>query len=84
MSDLFMTIGEDLPVLVDYDYQPAESGDQETPPVHEGVTINAVFVGDADIKDMIKQGYIDYIAQAVFDSFDEELQEPERDDEYID
>ena len=84
MSELFMTIGEDLPVLVDYDYQPSEPGDQETPPVAEGVTINAVFVGHADIKDMIKQEYIDNIAQAVFDSFEEELQEPEHDDEYID
>lgn len=84
MSDKFMRIGEDLPVLVNYDYQPSETGDEETPPVKDGVTINAICVGDIDIMSLLNQRCLDDIENEIFDSFDKELQEPERDDEYID
>tara|TARA_R110000851_G_scaffold231772_1_gene384536 strand:+ start:63 stop:323 length:261 start_codon:yes stop_codon:yes gene_type:complete len=77
MSELLMTIGEDLTVLVDYDYQPAESGDQETPPVPESVSINAVCLNNTDIVSLLSYMIIDDIEQNVFDSFNKELQEPE-------
>jgi hypothetical protein len=77
MSDLLMTIGEGLTVLVDYDYQPAERGDQETPPVNESVEINAVCVDDIDIFDVLSQITIETIELKIFDSFDKELQEPD-------
>jgi len=87
MSELFMTIGEDLPVLVDYDYQPEESGDLETPVVAESVTINAVCVGDIDIMDLLRDSVINDISDQVLEGFDKEEQEPEPeridDDEYM-
>jgi hypothetical protein len=81
MSDLLMTIGEGLTVLVDYHYSPAEKGDFYTPPVPEEVELTSVCVGDIDVLDLLSQVTIEMIEQKVFDSFDKELQEP--DDEYI-
>jgi len=86
MSNFVTTIffeDDEFYVNVDYDYQPEESGDLETPPVPEGITINSVNFGDVDIKDRINLSAINKIEQEIFDSFDEELQEPERDDEYM-
>jgi hypothetical protein len=78
MSDLYMIIGGGLSVLVDYDYQSSERGDQETPPVKEGVTINAVMQGTNDIMFLLNGPDLEEIKQNVFDSFDKELQEPDR------
>jgi hypothetical protein len=78
MSELLMTIGEGLTVLVDYDYQASERGDKETPPVNESVAINAVCVDDIDIFDILSQITIEKIELKIFDSYDKELQEPER------
>ena len=75
-----MQIGEGLTVLVDYDYQLLETGDQYTPPVAEGVTINAVCVESRrgiDIKDILSNLTLEEIDQKIFDSFDKELQEPD-------
>ena len=68
MSDLLMTIGDGLAVLVDYDYDHSE----------DTVNVNAVYIDDADIIDMLKHEVIDSIVAYIFDSFDKELQEPER------
>ena len=78
MSELLMIIGDGLTVLVDYDYQPSETGDQYTPPVAEGVSVNAVCLNNTDIVSLLSYMIIDDIEQKVFDSFDKELQEPER------
>ena len=78
MSDLYMLIGEDLPVLVDFDYSAYEKGDFYTPSVPEEVEITSVCVGDIDIIDLLNESTIKIIEQNVFDSFDKELQEPER------
>jgi hypothetical protein len=82
MSNLIMTIADELTVWVDFDYQPAERGDQETPPLQEGVTINAVcdeyYI---NIMEDLDQGTMETIEQNIFDSFDKELQEP--DYEYV-
>jgi hypothetical protein len=71
MSDLLMTIGEGLTVLVDYDYDEHE----------KTVFVSAVYVDDTDIIDILSNEILETIIQNVFDSFDKELQEP--DDEYI-
>tara|TARA_R110000772_G_scaffold190788_1_gene301607 strand:+ start:1156 stop:1377 length:222 start_codon:yes stop_codon:yes gene_type:complete len=71
MSELYMVIGGGLPVLADYDYDDNE----------KTVLINAVFIDDTDIKDILTSDVIETIEQNVFDSFDKELQEP--DYEYI-
>jgi hypothetical protein len=71
MSELYMIIGGGLPVLADYDYDDNE----------KTVVINAVYIDDTDIKDILTSDVIEAIEQNVFDSFDKELQEP--DDEYI-
>ena len=71
MSELYMVIGGGLPVLVDYDYDDNE----------KTVVINAVYIDDTDVKDMLTGNLIETIEQNVFDSFDKELQEP--DDEYV-
>jgi outer membrane protease len=81
MSNLLMTIGEGLTVLVDYDYEPEESQSWTEPKVSESVTINAVCIYDINIMDNLDQKTIEEIEQKVFDSFDKELQEP--DDEYV-
>ena len=75
MSELFMTIGEDLPVLVDYDYENIE----------EIVIVNAVCIKDINIMNLLNANTLETISQNIFDSFDKELQEPERedDDEYM-
>jgi hypothetical protein len=66
-----MVIGGRLPVLADYDYDDNE----------KTVVINAVYIDDTDVKDILTGNLIETIEQNVFDSFDKELQEP--DDEYI-
>jgi hypothetical protein len=66
-----MVIGGGLPVLVDYDYDDNE----------KTVVVNAVYIDDTDIKDILSNLTLEEIDQKVFDSFDKELQEP--DDEYI-
>tara|TARA_R110000850_G_scaffold7246_2_gene26862 strand:+ start:500 stop:721 length:222 start_codon:yes stop_codon:yes gene_type:complete len=71
MSELYMVIGGGLPVLVDYDYDDNE----------KTVVINAVYIDDTDIIDILSQKVIVEMEQHIFDSFDKELQEP--DDEYI-
>jgi hypothetical protein len=71
MSELYMVIGGRLPVLADYDYDDNE----------KTVVINAVYIDDTDVKDILTGNLIETIEQNVFDSFDKELQEP--DDEYI-
>tara|TARA_R110000796_G_C14339555_1_gene410195 strand:- start:317 stop:538 length:222 start_codon:yes stop_codon:yes gene_type:complete len=71
MSELYMVIGGGLPVLVDYDYDDNE----------KTVIVNAVYIDDTDIKDILTSDVIETIEQNVFDSFDKELQEP--DYEYI-
>jgi hypothetical protein len=81
MSDLLMTIGEGLTVLVDYDYEPEEAGDEFTPPVPQSVGIYLVLVGDSNILNILSEHAIETIEQNIFDSFDKELQEP--DDEYV-
>jgi hypothetical protein len=78
MSELHMLIGEDLPVLVDFDYNASEKGDFYTPSVTEEVEITSVCVGDIDIIDLLNESTIKIIEQNVFDSFDKEQQEPER------
>tara|TARA_R110000787_G_scaffold150145_2_gene264070 strand:+ start:1410 stop:1631 length:222 start_codon:yes stop_codon:yes gene_type:complete len=71
MSELYMVIGGGLPVLADYDYDDNE----------KTVIVNAVYIDDTDIKDILTSDVIETIEQSVFDSFDKELQEP--DYEYI-
>tara|TARA_R110000868_G_scaffold409032_1_gene693738 strand:- start:25053 stop:25274 length:222 start_codon:yes stop_codon:yes gene_type:complete len=71
MSELYMVIGGRLPVLADYDYDDNE----------KTVVINAVYIDDTDVKDILTGNLIETIEQNVFDSFDKELQEP--DYEYI-
>ena len=71
MSELYMIIGVGLPVLADYDYDDNE----------KTVLVNAVYIDDTDIKDILSNLTLEEIDQNVFDSFDKELQEP--DDEYI-
>ena len=81
MSELIMQVGNGFTVLVDYDYQPSEKGSQETPPVAESVTINAVFnaafKSNIDVINILSQNIIETIEQNVLDSFDKELQEPD-------
>jgi hypothetical protein len=67
MSDLLMTIGEGLAVLVDYDYDDNE----------KTVLVNAVYIDDTDIRDILSSDVMHTIAENVFDSFDKELQEPD-------
>jgi hypothetical protein len=71
MSELYMVIGGGLPVLADYDYDDNE----------KTVIVNAVYIDNTDIIDILSQKVIVEIEQDIFDSFDKELQEP--DDEYI-
>jgi hypothetical protein len=71
MSELYMIIGGGLTVLADYDYDDNE----------KTVVINAVYIDDTDIKDILSNLTLEEIDQNIFDSFDKELQEP--DDEYI-
>jgi hypothetical protein len=71
MSELYMVIGGGLPVLADYDYDDNE----------KTVIVNAVYIDDTDIKDILSNLTLEEIDQNIFDSFDKELQEP--DDEYI-
>tara|TARA_R110000782_G_scaffold91643_1_gene174919 strand:- start:95 stop:316 length:222 start_codon:yes stop_codon:yes gene_type:complete len=71
MSELYMIIGGGLPVLADYDYDDNE----------KTVIVNAVYIDDTDIKDILTSDVIETIEQNVFDSFDKELQEP--DYEYV-
>jgi hypothetical protein len=66
-----MIIGGGLPVLADYDYDDNE----------KIVTINAVYVDDTDIIDILSNKVLETVVQTIFDSLDKELQEP--DDEYI-
>ena len=77
-----MQIGEGLTVLVNYDYQPSETGDQYTPPVAEGVTIYTVcFYAPRrciDIIDILSHSTIETIEKNILDSFDKDMQEPER------
>ena len=68
MSDLYMVINGSLPVIVDYDYDHSE----------DTVNVNAVYIDDTDIVDMLKHEVIDSIVAYIFDSFYNELQEPER------
>jgi hypothetical protein len=68
MSELLMTIGEGLTVLVDYDYEDNE----------KTVLVNAVYIDDTDIIDILSNDVLEKVVQNVFDSFDKELQEPER------
>jgi hypothetical protein len=78
MSELYMLIGEDLPVLVGFDYIASEKGDFYTPSVPEEVEITSVCVGDIDIIDLLNESTIKIIDIKIFNSFDKELQEPER------
>ena len=71
MSELLMTIGEGLTVLVDYDHYENE----------DTVIVITVTINDTDIKGILNHKTIETIEQNVFDSFDKELQEP--DYEYI-
>jgi hypothetical protein len=71
MSELNMVIDGGLTVLADYDYDDNE----------KTVVVNAVYIDDTDVKDILTGNLIETIEQNVFDSFDKELQEP--DDEYI-
>ena len=71
MSELYMSIGGGLTVLADYDYDDNE----------KTVVINAVYIDDTDIKDILSNLTLEEIDQNIFDSFDKELQEP--DDEYV-
>jgi hypothetical protein len=71
MSELYMIIGGGLPVLADYDYDDNE----------KTVIVNAVYIDNTDIIDILSQKVIVEMEQHIFDSFDKELQEP--DDEYI-
>ena len=66
-----MSIGGGLTVLADYDYDDNE----------KTVVINAVYIDDTDIKDILSNLTLEEIDQNIFDSFDKELQEP--DDEYV-
>ena len=68
MSDLYMYLNGSLPVMVDYDYDHSE----------DTVNVNSVYIDDTDIVDMLKHEVIDSIVAYIFDSFDKELQEPER------
>jgi hypothetical protein len=68
MSNLLMTIVKDFPVIVNYDYDDKE----------KTICINLVKNYEADIKDILSQSTIETIEQNIFDSFDKELQEPER------
>jgi hypothetical protein len=69
MSDLYMVINGSLPVMVDYDYDHSE----------DTVNVNSVYIDDyTDIVDMLKNEVIDSIVAYIFDRFDKELQEPER------
>ena len=54
--------------MVGYDYDHSE----------DTVNVNAVYIDDTDIFDMLKHEVIDSIVGYIFDSFDNELQEPER------
>tara|TARA_R110000772_G_scaffold170373_5_gene282298 strand:- start:620 stop:841 length:222 start_codon:yes stop_codon:yes gene_type:complete len=71
MSELYMVIGGGLPVLADYDYDDNE----------KTVVVNAVYIDDTDIKDILSNLTLEEIDQNIFDSFDKELQEP--DYEYV-
>tara|TARA_R110000851_G_scaffold320320_1_gene485121 strand:+ start:66 stop:305 length:240 start_codon:yes stop_codon:yes gene_type:complete len=78
MSELLMEIGDGLKVLIDWDWHIDESESWTKPIVRESVAINAVCVDDIDIIDMLSDSTIETIEQNIFDSFDKELQEPER------
>jgi hypothetical protein len=71
MSDLLMTIGEGLTVLVNYDYDDNE----------KTVLVSAVYVDDTDIIDILSNEVLETVVQNILDSYDKELQEP--DDEYV-
>ena len=71
MSELYMVIGGGLPVLADYDYDDNE----------KTVVVNAVYIDDTDIIDILSNDVLETVVQNVFDSFDKKLQEP--DYEYI-
>ena len=77
MSEALMTIGEGLMVMVDYDYQSSETGDQYTPPVAESVTLHTVRVYASkrriDIIDQLSHSTIETIEQNILDIFHKEL-----------
>jgi hypothetical protein len=68
MGKLSMVIGEALQVTVFYDYDQSE----------DIVSVNEVYINYTDVIDMLKHKVVDSIVAYIFDSFDKELQEPER------
>jgi hypothetical protein len=68
MGKLSMVIGEALQVTVFYDYDQSE----------DIVSVNEVYINYTDVIDMLKHEVVDSIVAYIFDSFDKELQEPER------
>jgi hypothetical protein len=71
MSELYMVIDGGLTLLADYDYDDNE----------KIVIVNAVYIDNTDILDILHDGILETIHENIFDSFDKELQEP--DYEYI-
>jgi|TARA_R110000823_G_scaffold104060_2_gene221813 hypothetical protein len=71
MSELYMVIDGGLTLLADYDYDDNE----------KIVIVNAVYIDNTDIMDILHNEILETIMQNIFDSFDKELQEP--DYEYI-
>jgi hypothetical protein len=66
-----MVIDGGLTLLADYDYDDNE----------KIVIVNAVYIDNTDIMDILHNEILETIMQNIFDSFDKELQEP--DYEYI-
>jgi hypothetical protein len=68
MGKLSMVIGEALQVTVFYDYDKSE----------DIVSLNEVYINYTDVIDMLSNDILEEIVQKIFDTYNKELQEPER------
>ena len=74
------TIGDCLPVVVEYDYEEGQReiqfpNDSAQPGFDPCVTINAVMAGEADLLDVLSENCIEELEEGAMESFTENMRE---------